>query len=77
MLAEPKLQGASNTRNGVDILGIAWIVDNRSAQHKCSFTAAIPQRMLARRRNEFVIPELALDLKHRELRFSVAPSEID
>jgi hypothetical protein len=64
---------AADTREGIEVTGIAWIVDGRN-QHKYSFTASIPQRMLARRRDEFVVTELALDLDHKKLTFAVAPA---
>jgi hypothetical protein len=66
---------AADTREGIEVTGIAWIVENRK-QHKCSFTASIPQRMLARRRDEFVITDLALDLDHKKLAFTVAPAAV-
>jgi hypothetical protein len=64
-------QSANNTKDGIEVSGVAWVVDGRNSQHKCSFTAAIPQRMLSRRRDQIAIGELTLDLNRRELRFSV------
>ena len=64
-------ESANNTRDGIEVLGVAWVVDGRSSQHKYAFTAAIPQRMLARRRDELAIGELTLDTNRKELRFTV------
>jgi hypothetical protein len=65
---------ARDTKGGIEVSGIAWVVDGRSTQHKCSFTAAIPQRMLAKRRGDVLLGDLALDMNRRELTFSVAPA---
>lgn len=67
-------ESVENTKDGVDVRGIAWIVDGRKAQHKCAFTASVPQRMLTHRRDNFMITELALNLEHASLVFVVAPS---
>jgi hypothetical protein len=64
-------QTAKDTKDGIEVSGIAWIGDGRNSQHKCSFTAAIPQRMLARRRDDVAIDTLTLDMGRKELRFSV------
>ena len=66
-------KAAQDTRDGIDVSGIAWVVDGRGSQYKCSFTAAIPQRMLARRRGDALIGDLTLDMNGKELRFSVSP----
>jgi hypothetical protein len=65
---------ARNTKSGIEVLGDAWIVDTRGNQHKFSFIAAIPQRMLARRRSGVVVIELTLDLGRKRLEFSVGPA---
>jgi hypothetical protein len=65
---------ARDTKDGVEVVGTAWIVDGGRSQHRCSFTAAIPQRMLAGRRATFLIAELALDLNRKDLRLAVAPA---
>ena len=67
-------ESANNTRDGIEVSGIAWVVDGRSAQHKCSFTAAIPQRMLSRRREQVKIRDLTLDMNRKVLSFSVCQS---
>lgn len=68
-------EAARDTRGGIEVSGIAWVVDGRSAQHKCAFTAAIPQRMLIRRRGEILIGDLVLDMLRKELTFLVAPAD--
>jgi hypothetical protein len=65
---------ALNTKEGIEVSGTAWVVDGRDFQHKCSFTAAVPQRMLAKRRDEPLIGDLVLDMNRKELRFSVGPA---
>jgi len=65
---------ARDTKDGIEVSGIAWVVDGRSTQHKCPFTVAIPQRMLARRRSDVLIVDLALDMNRKVLTFSVAPA---
>jgi hypothetical protein len=67
-------EAARDTREGIEVSGIAWIVDGRKTPHKCSFTAAIPQRMLARRRDDAVVSELTLDLSRKDLHFAVLPA---
>ena len=64
-------ESARCTSDGIDVSGVAWIVDSRSQQHRCSFTAAIPQRALARHRNQMAILNLTLDIDRKELRFDV------
>jgi hypothetical protein len=68
-------QAASDSKGGVEVKGIAWIGGGRNEQHKCAFTASIPQKMLARRRDEFVVTELTLDLERKDLRLAVAPAK--
>jgi hypothetical protein len=67
-------ESVNNTRDGIEISGVAWVVDAQDSQHKCSFVAAIPQRMLSRRRDEVAIDELELDLNRKKLSFSVSPA---
>ena len=64
-------ESARDTRDGIEVSGTAWVVDGRGSQHKCSFTAAIPQRMLGGRRANVLISDLTLDLNRKDLRFSV------
>ncbi len=66
-------ESSRNTKEGIEVTGIAWIVDGKKSQHKCTFTASIPQRMLSRRRSGAAIRDLVLDLDHQQLAFSVAP----
>jgi hypothetical protein len=65
---------ANNTRDGIEVSGVAWVVDGRGVQHKCSFKAAIPQRMLSRRRDQVEIGDLTLDMNRKVLGFSVCQS---
>lgn len=67
-------EAARDTKEGIEVSGIAWVADGRSMQHKCTFTAAIPQRMLAKRRGDVLIGDLALDMNRKELTFAVAPA---
>jgi hypothetical protein len=65
---------ARDTREGVEVSGIAWIVKGRESQDKFSFIASIPQRMLGGRRADATIGDLTIDLASRELRVSVVPA---
>jgi hypothetical protein len=67
-------ENVTNTRDGIDVSGIAWVAEGQKSQHKCVFTASIPQRMLARRRGDVVFSDLTLDIPRKELRFSVRPA---
>lgn len=64
-------ESAKSTSDGIEVSGIAWVVDHRGKQHQCSFTAAIPQRMLARRPNQVAIGDCSLDIDRKEVRLSV------
>jgi len=64
-------ESVTNTKDGIEVSGVAWVVDGRNSQHKCSFTVAIPQRMVSRRRDQVAIDQLTLDMNRKELRFSV------
>ena len=67
-------ENARNTREGVDVSGTAWLAEGQKAQHKCTFTVSIPQRMLSRRRGEVIFDELTLDIARKQLRFAVRPA---
>jgi hypothetical protein len=67
-------ENAKNMRDGIEVSGTAWVAEGQEAQHRCSFTACIPQRMLSRRRGEVTFSELTLDIARKELRFAVSPA---
>lgn len=67
-------EAATDTKDGIEVSGIAWIARGRESQEKFSFVAAIPQRMLGRRRAGAAIGELVIDLFRHELRLSVVPA---
>ena len=67
-------ESARNTKEGVEVSGIAWIAKGGSSQDKFSFLVSIPQRMLGGRRAGAAIENLALDLARKDLRFSVVPA---
>ncbi len=61
-----------NTKDGIVVRGTAWIADGSRAQTKYSFEASIPQRMLARRRDDFVVADLLVDRDRSSIVFSIA-----
>jgi hypothetical protein len=67
-------ESAQDTREGIEVSGIAWIGKERGAQDKFSFIASIPQRMLGGRRAGAAIGDLTIDFDLRELRLSVIPA---
>jgi hypothetical protein len=67
-------ESARDTREGVEVSGIAWIAKGRDSQDKFSFVASIPQRMLGGRRAGAAIEDLTIDLARQDLRFSVVPA---
>jgi hypothetical protein len=64
---------ARNTRSGIVVEGAAWIVDERTGQRQYAFTVEIPQRMLSRRRDRFVLTVIAIDVARGLLQLAVAP----
>lgn len=68
-------ESARDTRDGIEVSGTAWVVDGRGLQYRCSFTAAIHQRMLGGRRANVLISDLTLDLNRKDLHFSVVPAD--
>jgi hypothetical protein len=67
-------ESAQDTREGIEVSGIAWIAKGRDSQEKFSFVASIPQRMLGERRAGAAIGDLMIDPARQELRISVVPS---
>ncbi len=66
-------ESVQNTKEGIEVSGIAWVARGRDSQEKFSFIASIPQRMLGARRAGAAIGDLMIDLSRRELRLSVIP----
>lgn len=64
---------ARDTRQGLEISGAVWIVNERHSERRFSFVAAVPQRMLHRRRDHCVMTDIVLDEAHSRLTFAVAP----
>jgi hypothetical protein len=60
-----------NTKDGVVVRGTTWIANGGRDQCKYSFEASIPQRMLARRRDDFVVTDMSVDRDHAALTFTV------
>jgi hypothetical protein len=67
-------ESARDTKEGVEVSGIAWIAQGPDSQDKFSFVASIPQRMLGGRRAEAAIGDLMIDVARQELRLSVIPA---
>ena len=67
-------ESAQDTKEGIEVSGIAWIAKGRGSQDKFSFIASIPQRMLGGRRAGAAIGDLMIDLSRQELRLSVVPA---
>jgi hypothetical protein len=65
-------ESATDTKNGVDIEGTAWVGDGPRVQHPYRFTVSIPQKMLHRRRDSFSIDRLILDETQQTLRVEIA-----
>jgi hypothetical protein len=63
-----------NTKDGVDVRGTAWIADSPRSQTEWEFRASVPQTMLARRRDQFVITDVVVDRQRKYLALSVSPS---
>jgi hypothetical protein len=65
---------ASDTKNGIDVHGDAWIGDGRREQQKYSFVVSIPQRMVGRRRSDVALTDIDIDVEQERLRFAVEPA---
>jgi hypothetical protein len=65
---------ARNTKEGIEVSGIAWIAKGNESQHEFSFVASIPQRMLRGKRANAAMDDVTIDLDHKTLRFSVVPA---
>ena len=66
-------ESATDTKRGVDVEGTVWIGDGPRAMHSYRFAASIPQRMLHRRQDGFLIEHFDLDSERRTLRIKITP----
>lgn len=64
-----------DTRQGVEVEGTAWVCFGQETQVPFRFVVSVPQRMLHRRRNAFVIEDVLLDEERKMLRVWVAREE--
>ena len=65
---------STNTKYGVDVEGMAWVVD-RQKQAPYRFIVSVPQKMLYRRRQVFSIQQIELDQAKQILHIEVAPQK--
>lgn len=65
---------STNMKHGVDVEGMAWVVD-RQKQAPYRFIVSVPQKMLYRRRQVFLIKQIELDQVKQTLHIEVAPQK--
>ena len=64
---------ALNTKTGIEVQGLAWVVDGHESHDQYKFSLEIPQRLLSRRRGGAVLVVKGVDVQHRELELALAP----
>ena len=63
---------AIDVQRGVEVVGLAWVgVLSTRSQKEWRFTVSIPQKMLHRRRKNFVIEELVLNEAEQTLELTL------
>jgi hypothetical protein len=64
-------ESVTDTQQGLDVEGTAWVGDGRRAMHPYRFIVSIPQKMLHRRRDSFSIGRFDLDEEQHSLQVEV------
>jgi len=62
-----------NTQRGMDIEGIARVVETKKAYHQFPFCVSVPQKLLHRTDPAFLIESLVLDEAGKSLTIVLAP----
>ena len=62
---------AHNTKDGVEVQGVAWIEEGHKWHGQYAFSLAVPQRLLFRRRNSAVLAVMEVDVQHRKLQLAL------
>jgi hypothetical protein len=65
-------ESATDTKQGVDVQGTAWVGDGPRVQHPYRFIVSVPQKMLHHRRDSFSIDRFILDEAHLTLQIEIA-----
>lgn len=66
-------ESATDTKQGVDVEGTAWVGDGPRAMHPYRFVVSVPQRMLSRRRDGFSIERFDLNQERHTLQVGIGP----
>ena len=64
-------ESATDTKQGVNIEGMAWVVEGSQTMLPYRFLVSIPQRMLGYRRDNFLIERFELNEEHHTLRVEI------
>lgn len=64
-------ESATDTKHGVNVEGTAWVGDGPRAMHPYRFVVSIPQKMLHRRRDCFLVDHFALDEEQHTLQVEI------
>jgi hypothetical protein len=64
-------EGVTDTKQGVDVQGTAWIGDGPRIQHPYRLIVSVPQKMLHRRRDSFWIDHFILDEANQTLQIEI------
>ena len=65
-------EAVTDTKRGVEVQGTAWVGDFQRRMDPYRFNVSVPQKMLHRRRDSFLIEQIVLDEKHRTLWVEIA-----
>lgn len=56
-----------NTKRGIDVLGKAWIGKGPRNQDLFDAVISVPQKMLTRRREEYIIEDVSIDEQNKSI----------
>jgi hypothetical protein len=65
-------ESATDTKRGVDVEGTAWVGDGPRDQYPYSFIVSVPQKMLHRRSDSFLIERFVLDEVQHTLQMEIS-----
>ena len=64
-------ESATDTKQGVDVEGTAWVGNGSLAMHPYRFVVSVPQKILSRRREGFSIERFDLDEERHTLQVEI------
>lgn len=69
-------ESTADTQRGVDVRGTVWVATGSNDQQPFSFVVSVPQSMLHRRRRDFGIQGLSVDMAGRLVEITVISESV-